>query len=190
MQTPEQSMLLALARESISSSLGLVSTEVFDAISKSSSPVYQGKRGLFVTLKKREGNASYRLRGCIGNIFGLSPLVESVMNLSREAAFHDPRFPPVQLGELPEILIEMSLLSKPKRIASAESIRIGVDGVILSQGYNRAVFLPQVAPEQGWGVEEMMEHLCMKAGLSPSAWKDGRCELEVFQAEVFSEENV
>lgn len=190
MRTSEQTMLLALAREAIESSLGLVSTEVYDSIKKSDSPLYTEKRGVFVTLKKREGEDSYALRGCIGNLVGVSTLVESVSALARESAFHDPRFSAVRLDELPDIVIEISLLTNPERIPSFEDIRIGIDGVILSKGYNRAVFLPQVAPEQGWDAEEMLEHLCMKAGLSPSAWKDGRCELEVFQAEVFSEEEL
>lgn len=188
MHTSEQNMLLALARESIESSLGLVSTEVFDSIRKSASLLYQERRGLFVTLKKLEGENSYALRGCIGNLFGLSPLAESVANLAREAAFHDTRFLAVRLDELPDLVIEISVLTKPERISSYEEIRIGLDGVILSKGSKRAVFLPQVATEQGWDIEEMLEHLCMKTGLPPSAWKDSRCELEVFQAEVFSEE--
>jgi len=187
MNTSEQTMLLALARESIESSLGLISTEVFDSIRKSPSPFYQERRGLFVTLKKHDGESSYTLRGCIGNLMGSSSLAEIVADLAREAAFHDPRFSAVCLDEMGSLVIEISVLTKPKRIPSYEQIRIGIDGVILSKGYNRAVFLPQVAPEQGWETEEMLEHLCMKAGLSPSAWKDNRCELEVFQAEVFSE---
>lgn len=190
MRTTEQNMLLALARESISSSLGLASTEVFESITKSPFALYQEKRGLFVTLKKREGSELHSLRGCIGNLVGLSTVVESVMDLAREAAFHDPRFPPVRLDELDELYIEISLLTKPKRIPSYEDIRIGIDGVILSKGHNRSVFLPQVASEQGWTLEKMLEYLSMKAGLSPSAWKDSSCELEVFQAEVFSEEEL
>ncbi len=188
MHTRERNMLLALARESIESSLGLVATEVFDSIKKSASPIYKEKRGVFVTLKKRDGENSYALRGCIGNLFGLSPLAESVGSLARETAFHDRRFPAVSLDELESLVIEISVLTKAERIASSDKIRIGIDGVILSKGYNRAVFLPQVAVEQGWDIETMLEHLCMKAGLSPSAWKDTTCELEVFQAEVFSEE--
>jgi len=181
-------MLLALAREAIESSLGLVSTEVYDSIKKSTSPFYQEKRGLFVTLKKRDGENSSSLRGCIGNLVGFSSLAESVASLAGEAAFHDPRFTPVRLEEMPSLVIEISALTRPKPISSYEQIRIGIDGVILSKGQNRAVFLPQVASEQGWNTEEMLEHLSMKAGLSPSAWRDNRCALEVFQAEVFSEE--
>lgn len=187
MHTSEQNMLLSLARESISSSLGLVSTEVHDSIKKSTSPLYKENRGVFVTLKKREGEDSYSLRGCIGNLIGFSPLAESVADLAREAAFHDPRFSAVRLDELTDLVLEISVLTRPKRISSYKDIRIGIDGVILKIGHNRAVFLPQVAPEQGWDTEQMLENLCMKAGLSPSAWKENRCELEVFQAEVFSE---
>lgn len=188
MHTSEQTMLLALAREAIESSLGLVSSEVFDSIEKSTSALYQERRGLFVTLKKRDGENSTSLRGCIGNLFGISSLVESVSSLAREAAFHDPRFAAVTLDELSDLVIEISVLTKPRQILDYKHIRIGLDGVILSKGTNRAVFLPQVAVEQGWNIEEMLEHLCMKAGLSPSAWNDPACELEVFQAEVFSEE--
>ncbi len=188
MEISVQKQLLALAREAIASSLGPVSTEVADSIRGNPTSPYQEKRGLFVTLKKREGDNSYTLRGCIGNLFGLSPLVHSVADLARQAAFGDPRFPPVSLDELPDLVIEISLLTKPAPIASPDEIRVGVDGVILSKGPNRAVFLPQVALEQGWDSETMLGHLCVKAGLSPSAWKGGQCELEVFQAEVFSEE--
>lgn len=188
MHTSEQTMLLALARESIESSLGLISTEVFDSINKSPSSIYKERRGLFVTLKKHDGENSYALRGCVGNLIGISSLAESVADLAREAAFHDPRFSAVCLDEMEALVIEISILTNPERISSYEQIRIGLDGVLLSKGNNRAVFLPQVAPEQGWETEEMLEHLCMKAGLSPTSWRDNRCELQVFQAEVFSED--
>ncbi len=190
MLTSEQCLLLALAREAIESSLGHESTEVYDNIKKSPSSLYQQRTGVFVTLRKREGENSYALRGCIGNLYGASSLVGSVSSLAKEAAFHDPRFPAVRLDELDELSIEISVLTTPERISSYEEIRIGIDGVILSKGHSRAVFLPQVALEQGWDMEEMLDHLCMKAGISPSAWKDGRCDLEVFQAEVFSEEEL
>ncbi|MDT4761322.1 AmmeMemoRadiSam system protein A [Sphaerochaeta sp. PS] len=188
MRKREHTLLLALARESISSSLGLVSNDAFTLISQDPAPVFMEKRGVFVTLRTLGGEDSHALRGCIGNLYGLSPLHKSIMELAREAAFHDPRFPAVRLDELSNLSIEISVLTKPRKIASFEEIKVGSDGVILTLGYNRAVFLPQVATEQGWGVEEMLENLCMKAGLPPNAWKDPGCELEVFQAEVFSED--
>ena len=74
----------------------------------------------------------------------------------------------------------------PKPIASYQEIRIGIDGVVLEKSGYRAVFLPQVAPEQNWNREEMLKHLSLKAGLSADGWKEGASFL-VFQAEVFGE---
>jgi uncharacterized protein (TIGR00296 family) len=71
-------------------------------------------------------------------------------------------------------------------VGSAKDIRIGTDGVVLRKNGKSAVFLPQVAPEQGWGVEETLTHLATKAGLKPDDWKEGASFL-VFQAEVFGE---
>ena len=81
----------------------------------------------------------------------------------------------------------MSALTAPEPIGSSEEIRIGVDGVVLNKGGRSAVFLPQVAPEQGWDVNKMLTQLSLKAGLAADAWKEGANFL-VFQAEVFGEE--
>ena len=52
----------------------------------------------------------------------------------------------------------------------------GVDpesGIIVEKGANRAVFLPEVAVEQGWSKEETLRHLSMKAGMGPDDWRKG-----------------
>jgi uncharacterized protein (TIGR00296 family) len=89
--------------------------------------------------------------------------------------------------ECNDIKIEISALTVPAPISSPDKIRIGIDGVVLKKNGQSAVFLPQVAPEQGWDVNQMLTQLSIKAGLPPDAWKDGASFL-VFQAEVFSEE--
>ena len=190
MKKHDQKELLALARESIKRSLGLDSTEVIDRMAQSLPPDFKQHLGAFVTIKKKEGEGSTSLRGCIGNILGKGPVWESILTLSREAAFHDPRFPPVRLDELHDLIIEISLLTPPRFIESYHHIRLGEDGVILTMGYNRTVFLPQVASEQAWTREELLDNLCLKAGLSTDSWKNPDCVLEVFQAEVFSEDVV
>lgn len=190
MKKPEQKELLALARESIKRSLGVDSNEVIDRIAQSLPHDFKQHLGVFVTIKKIEGEERTSLRGCIGNIIGKGPVWESILTLSREAAFHDPRFSPVRLDELHDLIIEISLLTPPKSIDSYRQIRLGEDGVILTLGYNRAVFLPQVATEQGWTREELLDNLCLKAGLYNDSWRDPDCLLEVFQAEVFSEDEV
>ena len=105
----------------------------------------------------------------------------------RDAAFADRRFPQLQKEEYDQIKIEISALTAPSPVASAQAIRIGTDGMVLSKDGRSAVFLPQVAPEQGWDLETTLTHLSTKAGLAPDAWKDG-ASFEVFQAEVFGEQ--
>ncbi|MGA2916245.1 MAG: AmmeMemoRadiSam system protein B [Sedimentisphaerales bacterium] len=138
-------------------------------------------RAAFVTL-----NENHQLRGCIGDIFPRQPLYKSVISNAVNAAVNDPRFNPVGKDELKDITIEISALTVPKPIASYQEIRIGIDGVVLEKNGYRAVFLPQVAPEQKWSRDEMLQNLSLKAGLPPDGWKEGASFL-VFQAEVFGE---
>ncbi len=139
-------------------------------------------RAAFVTLKENG-----ELRGCIGDIFPQRPLYKSVITNAIYAAFGDRRFQPLQKEEYDQIKIEISALTVPSRVASPHEIRIGVDGMVLKKDGRSAVFLPQVAPEQGWDLEATLQHLSVKAGLPPDAWKEG-ASFEVFQADVFGEE--
>ena len=138
-------------------------------------------RAAFVTLKKNS-----RLRGCIGDIFPQRPLYKSVILNAIHACINDKRFPAVTEAECNDITIEISALTAPEPIASPDEIRIGVDGVVLNKDGRSAVFLPQVAPEQGWDVNQMLRQLSLKAGLSEDAWKEGASFL-TFQAVVFGE---
>lgn len=189
MHEREQNTLLALAREAIASSLGLESSDVYEKTVRDNLPVFRQKRGLFVTLRTREESGELSLRGCIGNLSGYATLLESVIHLARQAAFSDMRFPAVRLDELHNLNIEISVLSPSQRVSSYQDIRLGIDGVILTQGAFRSVFLPQVALEQGWDLEQMLEQLCLKAGIAPTAWSSGNCNFEVFQADIFSEKH-
>jgi uncharacterized protein (TIGR00296 family) len=92
----------------------------------------------------------------------------------------------VTAQEEPELHIEISVLTNPKRIERWQDIVIGRDGVILTKGWAKSVFLPQVAPEQGWNLKQMLEHLSMKAGLPANGYLEG-ATFEIFQAQVFSE---
>jgi AmmeMemoRadiSam system protein A len=113
-------------------------------------------------------------------------LYKSVISNAINAGVYDRRFFPVTEAECNDITIEISALTVPKPIASADEIRIGIDGVVLSKNGHSAVFLPQVAPEQGWDVNQMLTQLSLKAGLPGDAWKEGANFL-VFQADVFGE---
>ena len=142
--------------------------------------VFKESYGVFVTLNDADGN----LRGCIGNILPVAPLAEGIWGRAQDAALNDPRFPAVQSDELPTLSFEISVLTKPVRISGPDQIVIGKHGVVMRKDGRAAVFLPQVAPEQGWDVETMLIHLSMKAGLRPNAWREG-ANFEVFEAQVF-----
>ena len=143
-------------------------------------PTLKEKSGAFVTLR----NAG-RLRGCMGYILRDLPLYEVVINATKWAA-KDPRFQvnPVTLEELESIRLEISVLNPLRKISNIEEIELGRDGVVIVKGNCQALYLPQVAPEQGWDRQTMLRHLCLKAGLSPDAWKE-TCEFYVFTTECF-----
>jgi AmmeMemoRadiSam system protein A len=140
------------------------------------------ERACFVTLKENG-----ELRGCIGEIFPSQPLYKSVILHAVAAAVRDPRFEPVGKGEAGRLAIEISALTPPRGVSSYRDIKIGIDGMVLKKSMRSAVFLPQVATEQGWTLEQTLSALSRKAGLPENAWREGASFL-TFQAEVFGEE--
>jgi uncharacterized protein len=137
--------------------------------------------GAFVTLHRRK-----RLRGCVGQLPGRDALAEVVAHCARAAALHDSRFEPVAAVELSEIEVEVSVLS-PLVDVTHETIEAGKHGLVVSQGRQRGVLLPQVAAEFRWQALRFLEETCVKAGLDRDAWKDSATRVQAFTAEVFSE---
>jgi len=146
------------------------------------------KEGAFVTLHK-DG----QLRGCIGQIIPSDqPLWEVVRDMATAACSEDYRFNPVAKNDLDKLDYEISVLSVPKKIESWQDIKLGEHGVIAEKGRQGGVFLPQVATETGWDLEEFLSQLCsQKAGLDPDCYKKtGDVKLKIFTAQVFSEKNI
>ena len=143
--------------------------------------------GAFVTVNNtgRRARSEGRLRACMGVMDAQQPLVDAVIQAALWAA-NDPRFPPLALDELENVEIEVSVLSPMKSVRSPRFIRVGEHGVVLAKDGRRAVFLPQVATEQGWNRDTMLDQLSLKAGLPKKAWQQG-ATFEVFTAQVFSE---
>ncbi|MDD3155401.1 MAG: AmmeMemoRadiSam system protein A, partial [Victivallaceae bacterium] len=139
---------------------------------------------VFVTLKERNSGA---LRGCIGELQAFRPLYQSVTARAVDAAFRDPRFPQLHLEELNQIDLEISVLTPPQAVDSAREIEIGRHGMTLTLNGRSAVFLPQVATEQGWDRDTTLTELARKAGLAPDAWKSSEAKFTVFEAIVFGE---
>ena len=177
--------LVALARFTIEDALGRPTS----APQPPSEAEQVGEAGAaFVTLTTRGG----ALRGCIGSLIAHRPLVDDVRANALSAAFEDPRFPPLGAGELPDLVVEVSVLTRPETITYRgpqeliELLRPNVDGVIIERGRHRATFLPQVW-EQLPLPEEFLGHLCYKAGLSSDAWRQGDLRVSVYQVQKFEE---
>jgi AmmeMemoRadiSam system protein A len=169
--------LLALARRAITEAV----SHQKPAGKIPDSGILAEKRGVFVTLHLRG-----RLRGCIGIVEAHEPLGEAIAHAAASAALHDPRFSPVPPEEVAELQIEISLLS-PLEPLRPENVEIGKHGLLIIQGANRGLLLPQVAAEHTLSREQFLDETCHKAGLKPLAWQEPETEILGFTCEVFSE---
>ncbi len=176
----EKSTLLKLAREAIAQYLANGRRA---ALPKAEGLLAE-KCGAFVTLHKRG-----QLRGCIGNMIGIRPLVETIQEMAISSATEDPRFRRVTPDELADIDIEISVLSPLKRVKEVNEIEVGTHGILMRRGMYQGVLLPQVATEWGWDRDEFLAHTCEKAGLPMDAWRDPETSIEIFSAEVFGEKD-
>lgn len=174
----ERIFLLGLARKTIEARLNGENLSVDREVIPEN---LRSNGACFVTL-----HLNGRLRGCIGALEATEPLWENVIHNARNAAFQDPRFPALRSSELDEVDIEISVLTPARTIRSVKEFEVGRHGIILEKGTYRSVFLPQVAPEQGWDRETTLTYLALKAGLPENGWRHG-ATLKVFEAIVFGE---
>ncbi|MEM0373273.1 MAG: AmmeMemoRadiSam system protein A [Sulfolobaceae archaeon] len=152
------------------------------------------KKGLaFVTIEELSGN-TYSLRGCIGFVDAVAPLKEIVARAAVAAAFSDPRFPPLSKNELPRIIFEVTVLTKPEEIVIENRwdlpklIRVGEDGLLVEYGIlYSGLLLPQVPIEYNWDEETFLAETCIKAGLSPDCWLDKRVKIKRFSGLIIRE---
>lgn len=177
----ERVQLLSIARHAIEAKLRRETLSLDDV---PLTPALERPAGVFVTL--REGDD---LRGCIGVLEPREPLYRAVASAAVSAALSDPRFPPVALDELPLLSFEISVLGSFEPVASVDEIVLGKHGLVAREGFRAGLLLPQVPGEWGWGREEYLDHLCLKAGLPVGRWRSGKVALEKFTAEVFAEES-
>jgi MEMO1 family protein len=175
----ERRQLLAIARSTLKAYLPSRTISSLDKEKLSST--LRTPCGAFVTLKKQG-----ELRGCIGNFSANDELATTVQNMAIAAATEDYRFSPVSPDELGGLEIEISVLSPMRKISSASEIQLGKHGVYMRKGLHAGTFLPQVASETGWSLEEFLGHCARdKAGIGWDGWKDA--ELFVYEAIVFGE---
>jgi AmmeMemoRadiSam system protein A len=172
----DRHLLLNLAREALAAHVGAAPSHV-----AGETPILERAGGAFVTLHK-----AGELRGCIGHIEPTEPLGKVVPRCAVAAGTTDPRFPPITPSELQQIDIEISLLGPLEPITGPEDIEVGRHGLVVEQGWQRGLLLPQVATEWGWDAQAFLAHTCHKAGLPRDAWKQG-ARIFRFEAEVFAE---
>lgn len=181
----DKKQLLVIARKTLLSAFQR-SDFVLDGDSISSHLNEDGAS--FVTLTKYG-----RLRGCIGTLSAYQPLVQDVCEHALAAAFQDPRFPVVTANEMDSIEIEISYLTPPEPLEYDSSDDLmrklvpGKDGVILTDGYRRATYLPQVW-EQLPEVDDFLGSLCQKMGARKNLWREKKISVQIYHAIHFSED--
>jgi uncharacterized protein len=143
-------------------------------------------RAAFVTLHSADG----AVRGCVGTTTAQKSLAEIVYDMARAAALRDPRFSPVSPEEVASLVLEISVLEAPTKVASVSEVEIGRHGLLVVGRGSRGVLLPQVAEERDWDAATFAEHTCRKAGLDPNAYEGSDVELFKFAAEVFNEQEI
>jgi AmmeMemoRadiSam system protein A len=182
----EGNYLVTVARETIKNRLN--KAEQSPIHGKDLPEKFQEQLGTFVTITI-DGN----LRGCIGHIIPQETVIEGIQENAINAAFRDPRFPPLTGEEFDRIEIEISILTAPQELDYSDpedllrKLRPGKDGVIIKKGYREATFLPQVW-DQLPDKEEFLTHLCMKAGLSHDSWRKEKLQVSTYQVQAFEEE--
>ena len=176
----QQTTLLRIARDSIAGQLQGRRVEI--DVDRHDEPLRR-PAGAFVTLRTRER----RLRGCIGSVLPVDPLCRAVATSAVNAAFRDPRFPPLDPEELPQIDLEVSVMGPLIRVADPAEVVCGRDGLVVSHGSYVGLLLPQVASEHGWDRETFLSYTCAKAGLDPDAWRSAIVRIDRFEALVFAE---
>ncbi|WP_290900837.1 TIGR00296 family protein [Ferroglobus sp.] len=172
-----------LAREAIETYL-----KTGKKLNKRLNGVFAEKRGVFTTLNKHR-----MLRGCIGFPYPIKRLDEAIIESAIAAATEDPRFPPVELKEMDEIEVEVTILTPPEKVEVEDKtelpkkIEVGRHGLLIKRGFYSGLLLPQVAVEYNFDAEEFLTQTCLKAGLSPDCWLLEDTEVYVFEGQIFAE---
>lgn len=174
----EQRELLKIARQAIESYLETGKIKKFEITDK-----LKEKRAVFVTLKNGD-----KLRGCIGHLEAYKPLAEAVAEMAVATAIDDNRFPSVTLEELPEIKIEISVLSPMQKIFDISEIKLSEHGVMIKNSSRGGTFLPEVAKHFNHNLEDFLNSLCShKAGLPTNCWRDPKTEIYIFTSYKINE---
>ena len=175
----DKKVMFNIVRNSIESKLSGVPWQLPDLLSE----MLNKKCGVFVTLHLNE-----KLRGCIGTFRQDRELARNIQEMAIAAAFNDPRFEPLTKEEYKSIELEISVLTPMQKINSVEEIELGKHGIYIKRGNMSGTFLPQVATETGWSLEEFLGHCSRdKAGIGWEGWKNKETEIYIYEAIILNE---
>lgn len=150
---------------------------------------FHEERGVYVTIEHYPTGV---MRGSMGFSSPL-PIKHSLVDAAIAAASDDPRFVSVSHMEFEHMVVEVSILSRSIRIKAKKAeeikreIELGKDGLMIESGYQRAVILPKLPLQNGWGKDELLENLCTAADLPKHCWKNPGVKLQKFSCQVFRE---
>ena len=179
MKIGSQGLLLQIARDAITCHL---EDRIPSKLQGFDAELLQ-KSGAFVTLHK-----GGQLRGCVGQIVSDNPLYETVAAAAIAAATRDPRFHRVNLSEMPELEIEISVLSPLQPLERIEDLEIGIHGLYIKHGEHSGLLLPQIATAHNWNRTQFLQQAYKKAKLPEEASQDSETEIYLFSSQVFGEE--
>lgn len=166
----ERAILLEVARAAIGDGLHGAEPRVADLDART--PALRAPAATFVTLQLHGA-----LRGCIGTLDAVQPMVIDAAANAYAAAYRDPRFAPLTAPEFERVEIHISILNPPEPLSFTDEddlialLRPGIDGLILSERGRRGTFLPAVW-ESVPDAREFLSQLKVKAGLPATYWSD------------------
>ena len=176
-KTEPQNLLLQIARDAIVCHL---EDRISSKLEGLDAELLQ-RSGALVTLHK-EG----RLRGCVGQIVSDKLSYETVAKAASAAATRDPRFHKASLSEIPQLEIEISVLTSLQPLERIEDLEIGIHSLYIKDGERIGLLLPQVATAHNWDRTQFLQQACNKAKLPEEAWQDS--EMYLFSSQAFEEE--
>jgi AmmeMemoRadiSam system protein A len=171
----DQDRLLELACTAVAVASGAAPAWALEA-AIAAGPLPAFPAAAFVTLLE-DGE----LRGCMGTLDPDGAAWQAVVDTAGWAARRDPRFAPLQAGELAALEVDVSILGPMAPLPDPGLFRPGVDGIVISRDGRRGLLLPEVADDVGHGPTDMLDAVCRKAGLPRDAWRDPRARLWVFR---------
>lgn len=189
MTNEEGEFLVELARKSVETYL---KTGKILRVPDDTSAKLRKNCGVFVTINIVKAG-EVELRGCIGFPYPTHPLVQAVIEAAINSAAKDPRFDPMAIDELDQVVFEVSVLTPPIQVEVenpaeySKKISVGRDGLIVERSFYKGLLLPQVPVEWKWDEEDFLCQCCIKAGLPPDSWTLKDTKVYRFQAIIFEE---